>query len=468
MNQQNQENPNLKNALVLEYEAMSQKGTVGFYEETVFLALIAYYQNSERYVKAIEVVDHAISQHAYSSTFHKKKAQLLLEKGKASQALSCLEQAEIFNPSEFETIILRVESLNMLGYYEEAHAILDKLEVDATKYEQSEIYLSRAIIYESNQEFKRMFFALSKSILLDPENVNALERIWFSVEMSRCFDKSIILHKKLINIDPYNYVAWYNLGYSYAALEDYKHAADAFEYAYIIDEQFEFAYRDCGNACMETGQFQRALDCYLEALEFIKPDSDLLLNIGHCLENLNDFQKAKSYYIKAIQLDNRNDFVYYRLGECYTKEKKWTSAITAYKKAIAIEDLKEEYFTAIGLGYFQMKKFEKAKYYFQKATEIAPEISDCWIQYIYFLLDTGAMEEALEVVEESLVYSYGIELSYCKVKCLLANNQRPEALRYLNETLSENDFKVDQMFTYLPDLIVDNDVLSIITINKKI
>ncbi len=468
MKQQNQRNPNLQNALISEYEAMSQKGTVGFYEETVFLSLIEHYQNSELFGKAMEVVDHAIKQHAYSSTFHKKKAQLLLEKGCATQALTCLDQAELFAPSEFETILLRVESLNMLGYYEEAYAILDQMETRASQEELSEICLNKAILFESKQQFKDMFLALKRAILLNPSNVDALERIWFSVEMSRCFNDSIDLHKKLIDIDPYNYVAWYNLGYSYGAIEDFNNAADAFEYAYIINNQFEFAYRDCANACMQNGQYQRALDCYKEALEYIKPDSDILLNIGHCLEALNNFSKAKSFYLKAAQLNPMNDFVYYRLGEAYSKEYKWMSAIAAYEKAISLENLKEEYFTAIALCYFRINEIEKAEEHFQKATELAPEISDCWIQYTLFLLDIGAVEKALEIIEEAQFYSYGIELSFCKVACLFAANKRAEALRFLNQTLSENDFEPDDVFQLLPEYKDDSDILSIITINKRI
>ena len=47
MKQQNQNNQNIEKALISEYEAMSQKGTVGFYEETVFLALINHYHQAE-------------------------------------------------------------------------------------------------------------------------------------------------------------------------------------------------------------------------------------------------------------------------------------------------------------------------------------------------------------------------------------------------------------------------------------
>ncbi len=467
MNQQNNRNSNIQNALISEYEAMSQKGTVGFYEETVFLTLIEYYQKAELLGKAMEVVDHAIKQHSYSSTFHKKKAELLLEKGCATQALTCLDQAELFSPSEFETILLRVESLNMLGYYEEAHALLQQLEKQASKKELSEIFLSKAILFESRQEFKNMFLALKKSILNDSSNTEALSRIWFSVEMSRCFDDSIVLHKRLIDLDPYNYVAWYNLGYSYNAKGDHSEAADAFEYAYLINNQFEFAYRDCANACLKLHQYQRALDCYKEALEYVKPDSDIMVNMGFCFEQLNDLSKAKSFYLKAAQLNPLNDNVYYRLGECYNKEEKWNSAIAAYEKALSIEDLKEEYYTALGKCYFQVNEFDLAEKFYSKATEIAPEISTCWIQYTFFLLETGAFESVFETLEEARFYSYGIELSYCKIACLFEVGERAEALKLLNDTLAENDFKEQEIYKYLPSFRNDSEVKSIISIYSK-
>ena len=129
MNQQNHGNQNIQKELISEYEAMSQKGTVGFYEETAFLALVEYYQEEELFTKAMEVIDIAIQQHTYTSTFYKKKAQLLLEKGCATQALDCLDQADMYSPSDFEAAILRVESLNMLGYDKDAHEILSLIHI---------------------------------------------------------------------------------------------------------------------------------------------------------------------------------------------------------------------------------------------------------------------------------------------------------------------------------------------------
>jgi tetratricopeptide (TPR) repeat protein len=467
MNQQNHENQNLQKDLISEYEAMSQKGTVGFYEETVFLTLIDHYQEAELFTKAMEVIEHATRQHAFSVTFHKKKAQLLLEKGCATQALDCLDLAAAYAPSDFEISILRVEGLSMLGYINEAHGVLDNLKYEmCTSYERSEINLSRALLFEIEQEFTKMFYALRDSILEEPQNTDTLGRIWFSVEMSRRFRESIDLHQKLIDIDPYNYVAWYNLGYSYNAIRDYTNAADAFEYAYIINDHFEFAYRDCANACIEIGEYQRALDCYQEALDRVKPDSEILTNIGFCMESLQNFEKANSFYLKAIQLDPQDDNIYFRLGESYSKEHKWLSAVAAYEKALSIEKRNEEYYSALGKCYFQLGEIKEAKKYLRKAIEIAPEISECWILYTNFLLETGAVDKAIENIDMAQMHACGLELNFCKVACLFAANRRKDALACLNDTLEEYEFDSKDIFQFLPDCEHDIEVLSIIAIHQ--
>ncbi len=468
MNQQNHENQNLQKSLISEYEAMSQKGTVGFYEETVFLTLVEHYQEAELFTQAMEVIEHATRQHAFSSTLYKKKAQLLLEKGCATQALECLDQAAAYAPNDLEVTILQVEALSMLGHIHEAHHVLDKMEQQvSTAYERSEIFLSRALLFETEQKFSKMFYALRESILEDPSNTDTLGRIWFSVEMSRLFKESIDLHIQLIDNDPYNYVAWYNLGYSYNATKDYTHAADAFEYAYIINDHFEFAYRDCANACIKIGQYRRALDCYQEALDRVKPDSEILTNIGFCMEALNNFEKANTFYLKAIQLDPQDDNIYYRLGESYSKEHKWLSAVAAYEKALSLEKRNEDYYTALGKCYFQLGELEDAKYYLCKAIDIAPEISNCWIYYTNFLLDTGAIEEAIENIDMAQMHACGLELNFCKVACLFAADRREDALLCLNQTLEEYEFNPEEVFNYLPDRKNDIDVRSIIAIHQE-
>ena len=60
--------------------------------------------------------------------------------------------------------------------------------------------------------------------------------------------KAFGLHQKIIDQQPYSELAWFNLGSAYQGLKLYEKAIDAYQYAVAIDEKFDYAYRNMGDA----------------------------------------------------------------------------------------------------------------------------------------------------------------------------------------------------------------------------
>ncbi len=462
MEQHNFKDKHMLKYLVSEYEAMSQKGTVGFLEKKAFLELIDHYEMESQLDKAIEVIEYALLQYSYSTEFYIRKAQLLIEKKCAYQAIACLEHAEILSPSELEIFLFKAEALCSLGNYDEAFELLQALKGKLNKEELSEVLMLEAHIHENLEDFDKMFRSLEDALLANPKNSVALERVWLSVELSAKYQESVKLHNYLIDQDPYSYIAWYNLGHAYACLERYEDAIEAFEYAYIINEKFEFAYRDCGEICLRDKQYHKALKCYNEALEFFEPDSDFLYNIGQCHEFLLEVTTAKSFYKEAILLNPANDLAYYRMGECFVKEKKWKSAIHAYQKALNLEGKREEYIAALAEVYYQIDDEQQARLLFKKAADTAPETTKYWIQYASFLMAVGSLHEALQVLEEAEVYAIGVELLYCRTACEFMLGHRQEALSLLQSALLENYNMHESLFDLVPEVEGDPEVIHLI------
>ncbi len=462
MNQHNYKNEQAIIALVSEYEVMSQRGTVGFFEETVFFEIIQHYENAENFDRALEVADHAIAQHGFCPDFYIKKAQLLLATNQAEEALEYLQRAESYAPAELEVQILRAEALVCLDQIAAAFTVLDVLKQYSNEEDLTHIYLCEALIFENIEDFDQMFDALRKAVLADPSNRQAMERVWLSVEMSQRYKESVHLHEKILDIDPYSFIAWYNLGHAYFCINQYRKAADAFEYAYIIDETFEFAYRDCGEACIKIGDYQRALKCYKEAIEHIDTDSDILTRMGYCEEQLNRVDLAKKNYFRALEMDDFNDLAYFRLGECCVREKNWKMAIDYYQKAITINDVREEYLAAIASAYHHIDQEALAMDFYRKAVDTAPETSQYWVLFATFLLDIGENEEALEVLEEALIYAGGPELLYGKIACMILLKRKAEALYLLHEALNLSFDQYESMFELVPSLEGDPEIMTMI------
>ena len=449
--------------LVFEYEAMSQKGTVGFYEKTVFLQLIEHYLDQELFDCALEVIEHAICQHPFSGTFYLAQAQLHIEQKCETLALEALDKAILYASSIFEVQILRVEALSSLGEYDEAFEILEDLLPNSRPEERSEIYLSKALIYESTKQYGPMFSALKKAVIANPENIDALERVWFSVEMTQNYEKSIKFHQELIDLDPYSYIAWYNLGYAFSALGKHKNARDAFEYAFIINDKFEFAYRECAESCIQLKDYKKALDCYNELLEHFDADADLFMKIGLCHEAFGNLEKAKAFFLKARALDENNDEIYFHLGICFTKDRKFDAAEAAFKKAIILDPLKEEFYIGLAQVYQKTNQMTAAYRFYQKATDVAPETSSSWVHFASFLLQSGKTNEALNLLEEAELYAFGVELLYCKTACLFSMDNRPEALQLLRKALEKSYTEHDCLFEMVPELKVDQDIQNLIS-----
>jgi tetratricopeptide (TPR) repeat protein len=452
--------------LVSEFEDMFEKGTTSYLEEKEFYQLIEYYESEYQLDKALDVVDLAIEQFEYRVEFYLIKVRLLLQDQNPKKAYEIIQKAELISPMENEVLILKARVFNNLGKYEEAFEIIESLKVKGSKFEMSEVYLCESYLHENMKRYDEMFNSLKNSLRIDPNNFEALERIWSSVELSRMYESSIQFHQELLDRNPYSFLVWYNLGHAYSFLGEYEDAIDALEYSFLINKNFEIGYLDCAELCVQLKDYKRALSIYEDAYTIFGPDSELLVLIAECHINLGNLLSAKAHLFTALRLDPYNDEVYYYLGKCYAKEESFHHAINAFKKAIQIEKDNEAYYSDLGLAYLRVGNYKQAKFNFKRATRIAPEEGIYWYQYVSLLIKLKELDKALKVLDTSDEFTVASELLYCRAVCLSNLGRKSEALEVLDEALID-DFSMHQyLFELDPQLRFDKDILSIINYYK--
>ena len=450
------------NNLVAAYEEQFKSGEMAFFEEKAYFKIIEFYEKDHQLDKALEVADSAIAHHSYSADCYTRKAELLIGLGKEEAALAVLEEARLYAPMEPEIDLLWAEALAGLGRTTEALALTETLKDMANQELLSNIYLVESIAYEAEEQHERMFYALKAAIDLDPANVAALERFGICVELSRKYVESIAIHEAILEKDAYAAVAWFNLGQAHAYLGNYEEAISAYEFAFVIDEDYEEACRECAALCFELKQYNKSLKYYHELLEVFEPDSEIYTAIGQCYFYLGKYHAAITFYNRAIQLDPLNDEIFFFIGECYFKEESWQTAIHFFEKAIQVEDQREEYYIALGESYRKTGRIANAEQCFHQAIEVNPEEGFTWMRLVTFLLETGKVEAALEFAELGEEESGSVELLYSRIACLFTIGRRQEACFWLGEALIE-DFEMHRLlFNMLPGLEQDSDVISLI------
>lgn len=450
--------------LISAFEDMLEKKQVKFSDHTSYHVLADYYERECLLDRALEVVSFAIDQTGYDTLFFLRKAELLLEKKEAMKALFVLDKVDEKSPNLLKSAILRAEGFAMMGMHDQGLALLENLKYSADNQELAKIYVCEALIYDSLKDYERMFYILKAALEEDPANNEALSRMWYVVEYARKHEESVELHEKIVEGDPYNALAWYNIGASQTYLCNYEEAIEAYEFAYLSKEDFEFAYRECAEVCLLTRDFQKALGCYQDLLERFEPDADLFLNIGKCYEELGNFIVARDFFQRAVEFDCFDAEPLYHIGRCHAKQKDWQKAVAALQKAIKVERKNEDYLSALAEAYANVGNLKKAMDFYQEAADTAPEMPEHWINLVQFLMKNRQFDQALETLDEADENTWGPELLYCRSACLFEMGHKSEALLVLEEALYEDFDAHTALFRLLPVLEKDKEVKAVIAI----
>ncbi|MBK8450549.1 MAG: tetratricopeptide repeat protein [Saprospiraceae bacterium] len=377
-------------------------------------------------------------------------------------AITVLDQAYTLAPLDIEITLLKAKAFALSQQFDDGLRIISDLKCTFSKIDLTEILLVEAFIYETMKDFNKMFDTLRDALILNPNNHEALEQIWVSVEFSKKYDESVRLHQDIIDKNPYSYLAWYNLGHAYSCLGEYEKAVEALEYSFLINSNFEQGYLDCAELCLQINMHEKALRCYLEANEMFGPDAELIVYIAECLIKLNRHKEAKVKLQKAIYHDPYNEEIFYYLGECYGAEENWKKAIKAYLEAIDLDDQREEFHAGIAIAYEKISNFKKAESHYRKSANCGLEQSRYWCMFISFLLSQKQFEKAEKILIRADKFSFGADLLYCRAAYYFLTDSRENALATLQEALSENTKEHDVLLKLIPEIMDDREVMSMI------
>jgi tetratricopeptide (TPR) repeat protein len=102
------------------YEEMLRNQDQYFFDAGAFEYIVDFYIEKNDPVKALQVVDFAISQHPYATVFLIKQAHLYILTNNNEKAFIALQKAELLEPSEPDIYLLRGNIFQNTERYDEA------------------------------------------------------------------------------------------------------------------------------------------------------------------------------------------------------------------------------------------------------------------------------------------------------------------------------------------------------------
>lgn len=448
--------------LIRNFEERIHSGTLIYLEENETLQLIEYYEKESMLDYAIKVVDLAICNNPYRTEYYLLKSRLYSRMEDSEKALITIDEALTYSPLEYDLLFMKARILTDFKNYVDAMEILSTLKMRSHGVQKTQLILQIAYIYELQHNYDIMYRMIKEAVIHDPTSQVALKRMWVAVEITKNYSESAEIHESIVELSPYNYLAWFNLGHAYACQGRYEESVNALEYSFLIKPTFEAAYADCSDMCIQIGRYQQALEVQLEQLERFGPESSILVEISESLIALHRSSDAFQYLYKALKLDTYNDEIYFNLARAYANERNWQKVINNMKKAIEIEQRREEYYALLADAYVEIDSFTYADYYYRKATETGPEDPAFWIKHVQFLIKIHEYNAAIEVLDEASINTYSPELECAMVALLFKCKERDKAISLLEVTIQDCDFNAEVLYSYAPELKEDDTVQSLL------
>jgi tetratricopeptide (TPR) repeat protein len=447
--------------LIQQYEEAVKSRRGLYFEEESYEQIIQFYFDNREFNKSLRVVESALEQYPFSSFFHTKRAELLANAKRFEEAIQELETAENLDPNDINIFLIRADVNLWQGKHEDAMKDVELgLSISDDPDDKCELYLELADIWEDQEKYWEVMEALKNALYADPENEEALNRFWFCTELTGKYEESIEFHEALIELSPYSYLAWYNLGHAFAGVGLLEKSIEAFDYVIAIDENFDPAYVCVADVLYNLERYNEAMVFYQDAIKLSKPNKELYLKTAECFEKLGELTKSRTYLRKAIGVDPYYDEAFFRIGETYRIEEEWPKAISSFERAVKLNKENIDYLAALAEAYLSIEDNTKALEVFERIFQVDPQTKLNWINLATAYFNVENYRKAFQVLTEAEhKYESSADIYYIKSVFYFQVGNRHEAIINLERGLLLNFNEHTLVFEMDDSLLDDHAVI---------
>jgi len=357
-------------AVVKRYEKMLEEATQYYFDVHELEIIFDYYFGLKKYKRAREVLNLGLAQHPGAISLFLKEAQILIEKGKANEALEKIALVESVDSSNETLFLLKGSAFLLLGKYDTAHKFYEQ--AIKLSEEPEEWVLNIAYTFERIGQFDRAIYFLKQFLASKPDNEDIIWELAVFYEQSGKDDLALETYRRFLDLKPFSDAGWFNLGVILNQIEKYDDAIEAFDYVLAINPDFNSALFNKGNTLANLEKHEEAIQCYSEFL--LKDENHpLTLNyIGESYEKLKNNTLAYQYYRKARAADPSFSDSWFGLASIMLNKENPYEALFYIRKAIQLKSGNPDYLFLLGKVNMKLEFFEDALKAFQDVLIIDP------------------------------------------------------------------------------------------------
>jgi tetratricopeptide (TPR) repeat protein len=387
-------------SVIQRFESMKRDNENYFFDVIEFETIIDFYLESNNPVRAYEAASIATSQHPNSVSIQLRKARVMLDKGRAVEAIRILKRLESIEPGNHEIFIAKGTALGMLGDIQGAKKMFDlALAKDSDDLEN--ILFAITSVLQNLNYYEQLIPYLVRLIELEPYFYAHLYDLAYAYEKLQDFDNSIKYYKEYLEQEPFSDSAWYNLGIIYNKLDQSENALEAYDYALVINNQNSFAIFNKANILSNLERYPEAIQVYHEYLENEPESFEAMAYLAECYEKTDNIPLAKKYYNEAIDMAPEFPDPWIGLGVISLNAGNAEKSLFYLKKAGKLDAENPEIWYLTGKSHFLKGDKKTTLRCFREALKLDPFFSDVWLDLGKLLLDDGFIPRALPYIKKA-------------------------------------------------------------------
>ncbi len=195
-----------------------------------------------------------------------------------------------------------------------------------------------AIAFQKAKQYDKAEEVLKRLIQYYPEDaVSYYSTILRMYDEAGMNDKAIDSARKVVELDPKNHVAVYNLGVMFQKLKRNDEAIATFQQSLTIKPDFENAWYSIGRCYSDQKKYRESIEAFKKFCEIVPDSAEGWLFVGMNYMYLKDFAGAIDPLQKCIALRPDYGAAIYNLGISYINLKAYDSARETYQKLAGID-----------------------------------------------------------------------------------------------------------------------------------
>ncbi len=423
--------------IVRRFEKMLKTNEVLYFDSEDFIRIIEYYLDSGQQQKTIQAINIGSNQHPYSYDIKILGIEFYVGENKLNKAIALLEELEGVSEVAEDYHVQKAAILSKQNKHLEAIEELNKA-LACTSFPETMYYqMAMEYLFLDNFLMAKDFFI--KSLNSDNQDVGALYNVIYCFESLDDHQGAIYFLGDFIDKNPYNEIAWHQLGKQYMALDKFEEAVAAFDFAIISDDSFVGAYIEMGKALEKLGQLNRAIEQYQSSLEIEDPTAFALLRIGACHQELGNDLLALKFYKKAVHEDPLFEKGWIAIVDYFMAQKAYVKALYYLKKALQIDNTNIVLWKKMAHCNNALSFFEEADLAYKELIDLGCHEYQIWLEWVETLRAMGETKRAIEVLHKALLsFPKSSEIQYLLSGLYYQSKQHLKGILYLKNAYKLN------------------------------